>query len=274
MFIDIAIALLVLIALFLGYQRGVIQPLMAEIFFFGTLLLVFRFHDQYTTEMQKLVHLNAVLSVFAALIAAVILGAIGGAIGGAFHRMEAIRGVDGLLGVFVHVVVMLIVIYLGISALVTLDNAFVPTVNKASLTLDQVNNLENEILSNPITAALVSKDDMAALKKSAASTSGATINSVNGIKQLDQIYVNFLEPQLHSSRAVPIILSIGDHLPLIGHVGPGDLHPTPTPTPTAPCPTPSPSHPPSPSRTPSPKTTPKASPSTSPKPCVSPSPAK
>ena len=274
MFIDIAIALLVLIALFLGFQRGVIQPLMAEIFFFGTLLLVFRFHDQYTTEMEKLVHLNAVLSVFAALIAAVILGAIGGAIGGAFHRMEAIRGIDGLLGVFVHGVVMLVVIYLAISALVTLDNAFVPTISKASLTLDQVNQLENQILSNPITAALVSKDDLAALKKSASSSSGATISSVNGIKQLDEIYTNFLEPQLHSSRAVPIILSIGQHLPLIGHVGPGDLHPAPTPTPAPPCPTPSPTHPPSPSRTPTPKTTPKASPSPSPKPCVSPSPAK
>jgi uncharacterized membrane protein required for colicin V production len=265
LFIDIAIALLILIALFLGYQRGVIQPLMAEIFFFGTLLLVFRFHDQYTTEMEKLVHLNAVVSVFVALIAAVILGAIGGAIGGAFHRMEAIRGVDGLLGIFVHGVVMLIVIYLGISALVTLDNAFVPTLNKASLTLDQVNRLETEILSNPITAALVSKDDLAALKKSASTTSGAHIDSVNGIKQLDQIYTGFLEPQLHSSRAVPIILNIGQHLPLIGHVGPGDLKAVPTPSPQ-PCPTPSPTKAPSPSRTPSPKVTPK--PSASPSPCV------
>ena len=165
MFIDIAVGLLIIVALFLGYQRGVIQPLMAEIFFFGTLLLVFRFHDQYTTQMEKLVHINAVISVFVALIAAVILGAVGGAVGGAFHRMESIRGIDGLLGIFVHVIVMLIVIYLGISALVTLDNAFVPTVNKATLTLDQVNELESTILSNPITSALVSKDDLAALKK-------------------------------------------------------------------------------------------------------------
>ena len=262
MFIDIAVGLLILIALVLGYQRGVIQPLMAEIFFFGTLLLVFRFHDQYTTQMEKIVHISAVFSVFIALIAAVILGAVGGAIGGAFHRMEAIRGIDGLLGIFVHVVVMLVVIYLGISALVTLDNAFVPTVNKATLTLDQVNQLENQILSNPITAALVSKDDLAALKKAANSTNGANINSVNGIKQLDQIYTNFLEPQLHSSRSVPIILSIGQRLPFIGHVGPGDLKPVPTPSPPPPCPSPSPS------RTPSPKVTPK--PTASPSPCTVP----
>jgi uncharacterized membrane protein required for colicin V production len=267
LFIDIAVALLILIALFLGYQRGVIQPLMAEIFFFGTLLLVFRFHDTYTTQMEKLVHLNAVLSVVVALIAAIILGAVGGAIGGAFHRMEAIRGIDGLLGIFVHGVVMLVVIYLGISALVTLDNAFVPTINKASLTLDQVNQLESQILSNPITAALVSKDDLASLKKAASTTSGAHIESINGIKQLDQIYTNFIEPQLHSSRSVPIILSIGQHLPLIGHVGPNDLHPAPpSPTPLPPCPTPSPTKAPSPSRTPSPKVTPK--PTTSPVTCA------
>jgi len=274
LFIDIAIGLLIVVALFLGYQRGVIQPLMAEIFFFGTLLLVFRFHDQYTTQMEKLVHINPVISIFVALIAAVILGAVGGAIGGAFHRMESIRGIDGLLGVFIHVVVMLVVIYLGISALVTLDNAFVPTVNKATLTLDQVNQLESTILSNPITSALVSKDDLAALKKAAETAQGANIQSINGIKQLQQIYTGFLEPQLHSSRAVPIILGIGQHLPLIGHVGPNDLHPAPTPSPAPPCPTPSPTKSPSPSRTPTPKVTPKASPSPSPSCAPRPSPTK
>ena len=260
MVIDIVVGVLVLLALFFGYQRGVIQPLMAEIFFFGTLLVIFRFHDTYTAQMEKIVHLNAVISIFVALILAVILGAVGGAIGGAFHRMDAIRGIDGLLGVFVHVGVTLVIVYLGISALVTLDNAFVPTLNQAALTLDQVNRLENMILSNPITAAMVSKDDLAALKASAAKTNAAHIDAIGGIHQLEQIYTGFIEPQLHSSRTVPFILSIGQHLPVLGHVGPNDLKPAPTPSPA--CPTPSPS--------PSAKTTP---PKTSPSPKVSPTPA-
>ncbi len=245
MIIDIVIVLVLLLAIVLGFQRGVIQPLMAEIFFFGTLLAVFRFHDQYTNEMQKLLHLNAVFSVFVALILAVILGAIGGAIGGAFHRLEAIRGIDGLLGVFVHAVVTLVVIYLAVSALVTLDNAFEPTLKSATLTLAQVNQLENWILSNPITSAMVSKQDLQALKTAAGKSSGASINSVAGIHQLQQIYVDFLQPQLHSSRAVPIILSIGSHVPVIGHVGPSDLKPLPTP---APSPTPKVSPSPSPKK--------------------------
>jgi len=227
MIIDAVIALALLVALFLGYQRGVIQPLMAEIFFFATLLLIFRFHDQYTNEMQKLLHINPVLSVFVALILAVILGAIGGAIGGAFHRLEAIRGIDGLLGVFVHVAVTVVVIYLAVSALVVLDNAFEPTLKSATLTLNQVNQLENFILSNPITSAMVSKSDLQALKTAAAKPAGASINSVAGIHQLQQIFVDFLQPQLHGSRAVPIVLSIGSHLPFLGHVGPSDLKPLP-----------------------------------------------
>lgn len=243
MIIDIAIVLLLLLALILGYQRGVIQPLMAEIFFFGTLLVIFRFHDQYTNEMQKVLHISPVLSVFVALILAVIIGAIGGSIGGAFHRLEALRGIDGLLGVFVHVAVTLVIIYLAVSALVTLDNAFEPTLKSANLTLTQVNQLENWILSNPITSAMVSKQDLDALKKAAAKSSGASIDSVAGIHQLQQIFVSFLQPQLHSSRAVPVILGIGSHIPIIGHVGPSDLHPIPSP---APSPTPSPKVSPSP----------------------------
>ena len=249
MIIDIAVVLVLLIALLLGYQRGVIQPLMAEIFFFGTLLVIFRFHDQYTNEMQKLLHISPVLSVFVALILAVIVGAIGGAIGGAFHRLEALRGIDGLLGIFVHVVVTLVVVYLAVSALVTLDNAFEPTLKSASLTLTQVNQLESWIVSNPITSAMVSRQDLDALKKAAAKSSGASIDSVAGIHQLQQIFVDFLQPQLHSSRAVPVVLSIGSRIPVIGHVGPNDLKPLPQVTPS-----------PTPKVSPSPSGTPKKTP--------------
>src|ERR1700730_10776504 len=55
--IDVVVVLVLIVALIVGYQRGVIQPLMAEIFFFGTLLAVFRFHEQYTNAMLKYLHL-------------------------------------------------------------------------------------------------------------------------------------------------------------------------------------------------------------------------
>ena len=259
MIIDIFVVLVLVIALITGFQRGVIQPLLAEIFFFGALLVIFRFHDQYTSLLGKY-HISAVISVFVALIIAVVLGAVGGAIGGAFHRMESIRGVDGLLGVVVHGVVALVIIYLAVSALVTLDNAFQPALRSASLTLTQVNDLESKILSNPITAAMVSRSDLDALKAAAQKNNAAHLDSVGGIHQLQQIYSDFIQPQLHSSRTVPFVLSFGHHLPLIGHVGPDDLKPLPSSTPVV-CPSPTP------------KATPTAAPKTSPTPVVCPTPS-
>ena len=265
MIIDILVVVIIVIALITGFQRGVIQPLMAEIFFFGTLLVIFRFHDQYTTLLSRF-HISAVLSVFVALIIGIVMGGVGGAIGGAFHRMESIRGIDGLLGVLVHAAVSLVIIYLALSALVTLDNAFEPALRSASLTLQQVNDLENTILSNPITAAMVSKSDLDALKTAAEKNKSAHLDSVQGIHQLQQIYTDFVQPQLHGSRTVPFILGFGQHLPLIGHIGPNDLKPLPSTPTSAPCPSPTPK------ATPSPKTA--ASPVPSPVACPTPSPTK
>jgi len=111
---------------------------------------------------------------------------------------------------------------------------------RQSLTLAQVNQLENQILSNPITAAMVSKSDLQTLKNNANKPGGAHLDTVRDIHQLQQIYTDFMQPQLHGSRTVPFILSFGQHLPFIGHVGPKDLHPLPSPTAT-PKPTASPS---------------------------------
>jgi len=109
---------------------------------------------------------------------------------------------------------------------------------------------------------MVSKSDLATLKTQASKSGGARIDSVAGIHQLQQIYSDFIQPQLHSSRTVPFVLRFGQHLPLIGHVGPNDLKPLPSATPTPACPSPTPKATP----------TPKASPS--PVVCATPSPTK
>ena len=114
---------------------------------------------------------------------------------------------------------------------------------------------------------MVSKSDLAALKAAAAKNNAAHLDSVGGIHQLQQIYTDFLQPQLHSSRIVPFILGFGKHLPFIGKVGPEDLKPVPTPSPTS-CPTPTAKPTASAKATASPKTTP------TPVTCPTPSPTK
>lgn len=244
MIIDIAVVVTLLIAVWIGYQKGVVQPLLVEIFFLGALVVIVRDRQAFTSALDHYLHANPVLDVFLALIVAVVAGFIGGQLGGMVHRMPVVRGVDGFLGVFVHAGFVVLVAYLLLSALVTFDKAFAPTASAATLTLQQVNALANEIEGNPITASLVDSRDLAKLKTQAKQPGGARIATVPQLDQLQSVYEQFLQPQLASSRTAPYIMRIGQHVPLIGHVGPNDLPKRETVT----------------TPTPSPSTSPKASP--------------
>ena len=237
MFIDIAIVVALLIAIYVGYQRGVVQPLLVEIFFLIALLIIIRDRHSYQAAMEKYLHINAVLDVFLALIVAVVAGFVGGQLGAMIHRMPVVRGVDGFLGVFVHAGFAILISYVLLSALVAFDKAFSPTVNAASLTLKQVQTLQSNIEGNPLAAFFVDEKDVAKLRQEATTSGGARLETVSQLSQLQNFYEQFLQPQLASSRAAPIIMSIGQKIPVIGHAGPKDLpktavSPTPKPSPS------------------------------------------
>ncbi|TMF87485.1 MAG: CvpA family protein [Chloroflexi bacterium] len=237
MFIDIAIVVALLIAIYVGYQRGVVQPLLVEIFFLIALLIIIRDRHAYQAAMEKYLHTNAVLDVFLALIVAVVAGFVGGQLGAMIHRMPVVRGVDGFLGVFVHAGFAILISYVLLSALVAFDKAFSPTVNAASLTLKQVQTLQSNIEGNPLAAFFVDEKDLAKLRQEATTSGGARLETVSQLSQLQNFYEQFLQPQLASSRAAPIIMSIGQKIPVIGHAGPKDLpktavSPTPKPSPS------------------------------------------
>jgi len=245
LFIDIAIGIVLLIALVVGYQKGVIQPLLVEIFFLAALLVIITDRDAYAAAMSRYLHANPILSVFLALIVAVVAGYIGGVVGAAIHRMPVVRGIDGLLGIFVHVGVATLVVYLLLSALVQLDKAFTATARTATLTLAQVNALQNQLLSNPLTASIVDKNDLAKLRKEAQTPTGARLADTPQLNQIQTIF-DFVQPQLHQSRLAPYVLLVGSKVPVIGHTTPDELKalatPSPKPTPSgSPKPTPSPS---------------------------------
>lgn len=240
MVIDIVIGITLVIALFVGYQRGVVQPLLAEIFFLGTLVIIIRDRHAYSEAMSKHLHSNAVLDVFLALIVAVVAGYVGGRLGAAVHRMPVVRGADGFLGIFIHVGFALLISYLVLSGLVAIDNAFKATYSSATLTLAQVQQMERAVRSNSIASSIIDTRDLLKLEGEARApnSGGARIETVSQLNQLATIFKDFIDPQLTSSRTARPILSFGHRLPFIGRVGPSDLPrrpatPVPSPAPSA-----------------------------------------
>jgi len=237
--LDGVIVIVLLIALYIGYQRGIIQPLMTYLFFFGALFLVYRDRNDYLNAVQHYLHASVVLAIFLALIIAVVAGYGGSVVGQALHRMPVARGVDGFLGIFLNVGIALLVIYFVLEAMIVFDRAFTPFVNQAKMTNAQATALSNTIESNPLSAALVDPKDLQKLKDETKKGQTTSLSTVTQLDNLSTFYEDFVRPQLQTSRLAPYIMGFGQKVPIIGHLGASDLPPNPKATPK-PSPSPSP----------------------------------
>lgn len=233
MILDVLIALIFLLAVFVGFQRGFIQPLLIQLAFLVPLLLVLGRRDGYLATMSRYFHVNAVLAIFLALIFAVVLAFFAGRLGGLIHRMPVVRGVDGFFGVFGQALFALLVCYGLVSALVAMDKAFAPTVSAPALNLAQVEAMKKQLASSSFASSLVNWGEFKRLEEQARKGGAARISETPQLNQFATIYEDFLQPQLRGSRLAPIVLGFGQRVPGIGHYGSRDL---PRPSPTTPAP--------------------------------------
>lgn len=221
--LDVIILLTLLVALYIGYQRGVIQPLTTYLFFLGALFLIYRERAQYLSAVERFLHGNVVLAIFLALLIAVLAGYAGSIVGRALHRMPIARGIDGFLGIFINLLMAVAVIYFILSGLITLDRAFAPLTANAKLTQAQVAAFTKQIQSNPLAAALVDPKDLKRLKDQSKSGQSASLASIGQLENLKTFHEDFIRPQLRTSRLAPYVMRIGQRIPILGHYGPRDL---------------------------------------------------
>jgi Colicin V production protein len=223
MIIDILVVLMVVGAAFAGFQKGFIQPLLAEVLFVGSLLLLLDNRDGYMTFMNGVFHANAFVAVLAALIIATVFGYAGLRVGGIIHRMPSVQGWDGFLGVFVQTLVAVVFAYGLLSAMVVVDRAVAPAVNNAALTLAQARNLQKQLESNSLTAPLGDSRDFKTLLDRASKPGGGHLTDAAQLDQVETLYQDLFRPQLQSSRLAPWVMQVGGHVPGVGHFGPKDL---------------------------------------------------
>jgi len=223
MIIDIFVALMILGAAFVGFQKGFIQPLLAEVLFVGSLLLLLDNRDAYLTFVKGVLHANAFIAVFAALIIATVFSYAGIKVGGIIHRMPSVRGWDGFLGVFVQALAAVVFAYGLISAMVVVGRALRPAVNNAAVTLAQARAIRKQLEANALTAPLTDSQNFQTLLSRAAKPGGAHLTDAKQLDQIQALYQNLFRPQLQRSRLAPWVMRIGEHVPGVGHFGPADL---------------------------------------------------
>jgi uncharacterized membrane protein required for colicin V production len=237
--LDVLIAVIVLVAVFVGFQRGLIQPLLIELMVFFTLFLFLHDRNGYLAFMERSLHANAVLAIVFVLIVVAVAAYAGARVGGLIHRMPVVRGADGFFGVFIQGFLAIVFCYALLSALVAMDKAFDATATATTLTVAQVQAMQKALSSNGLVSGLVDKGDLSRLEALAKRPGGTTISQAPQLNQLATAYEDLFQPQLSGSRLAPVVLGIGQRVPGVGKFGPRDLpRKAPKPTPATPSPKP------------------------------------
>jgi hypothetical protein len=220
--IDVLIVLVVVGAAWIGFQRGLVQPLLAELFALVTVLVILHNRSAFAATTDALFHTGAFLAVIVAVVLAVLLGYVGARLGGSIHRMPVVRGVDGFLGVWVQALFGIAMCYLLISGIIVTDRAFTPltapTVNAA-----QLRALERQLSSNLFTSTVLDGRDVQTFNTRASKPGGVQLSDVPGLGALQSVGRDILEPQLAGSHLAPFVMTVGHRIPGLGPFGSRDL---------------------------------------------------
>jgi uncharacterized membrane protein required for colicin V production len=220
--IDVLILLVVLGTAWLGFQRGLIQPLLAELFALGTLLVVLHNRTGFSDLMQALFRAGGILSAIIAVVLAVLMGYLGARLGGAIHKMPVVTGVDGFAGVWLQALTGIGICYVLISGIIVLNRAFTPLTTPA-VTSAQLQTLERQLSSNAFTSSAIDGQALHAFDARAARPGGVKLADLPGVSTVQTLQRDMLQPQLAGSRLAPFVMNVGRRIPGLGPFGPRDL---------------------------------------------------
>lgn len=223
MFIDLLIFGVVIGAAWVGFQRGLIQPLLAELFVMLSALILLHNRSAFAGITSALFHAGGVFAVVIGLVLAGLLGYVGARLGGAIHKMPAVRGVDGFLGVWMQALFAIGFCYVLISGIIVMDRAFNPVSGAPTINAAQLQSLETQLGANAFTATVVDGHALQAFDAQASRPGGVRLSDLPGIGVIQGIEHDFLQPQLAGSHLASLVMSVGRHIPGLGHLGPRDL---------------------------------------------------
>jgi hypothetical protein len=220
--IDFLIVIVVGGAAWLGFQRGLVQPLLAELFALGALLLILHNRATFAAGAEAILHVSGLLAAVVALAFSLMMGYLGGRLGGLIRRMPVVTGVDGFVGVWLQALFGIAICYLVISGIIVLDRTFTP-ITTPNVSAVQLAAIEGQLAGNPFTSGAVDDHELQPFDARASRPGGVALADVPGISGLQGAERDLLRPQLVGSHLSHSVMSVGRHIPGLGPYGPQDL---------------------------------------------------
>jgi hypothetical protein len=209
---DIAIVAFILIGALIGFRKGFVIPLIAA---GGALLTMTALYAGPLTGALPTGTAGLGVGAAALVVGGTVFASVGGFVVGLVHRFGLLRRFDKVLGIPLGVATAAVTLYVALIATLALDAWLDPIHGKATIGTEDIAAIETLAKVNPALAMFADSSTLQALAQAAAKGPVST-------EQLAQIdatlgfYESTVRPELVQSRIAPLLLAIGEKLPLVG----------------------------------------------------------
>ncbi len=209
---DVVILAAVALGAIAGWRKGFVLPLIA---LGGALLSI---ASLYAGPLNGIVPAGTAglgLGAVALFIGGTLLGRVGGVLVGLVYRFGALRRLDQLAGVPLGAVTAAVGVYVAILGTLALDGWLSPLHGKASLEVQDIAAVQALAEANPALAVFADPAMLRSLA-SAATSSPLAADQLAKFDTTLAFYEQTIRPELLQSRIAPLLLAIGEALPIIG----------------------------------------------------------
>src|SRR5215210_1728921 len=209
---DLVIIGAILFGAIAGWRKGFVLPLIA---LGGAVLAIASLYAGPLNGMVPTGTAGLGLGAAALFVGGALLGRVGGFLVGVIYRFGAPRRLDRIVGIPLGAVTATVAVYVALLGTLALDGWLSPLHGKAKIELTDIAAVQALAAANP---ALGMFADPAVLKAmaSAATSSPVAADQLAKFDATLAFYENSVRPELLQSRIVPLLLSLGESLPLIG----------------------------------------------------------
>lgn len=209
---DLVIIGAILFGALAGWRKGFVLPLIA---LGGALLSIAALYAGPLNGIVPSGTAGLGLGAAALFIGGAVLGRAGGVLVGLVYRFQVLRRIDRVVGIPLGAVTATVAVYVAVLGTLALDGWLSPLHGKATIDVQDVSAIQALAAANPSLGIFA---DPAVLQAMAAAATSSPV-AADQLAKFDAtlaFYEQTVRPELLQSRIIPVLLMLGESLPVIG----------------------------------------------------------
>ena len=219
--LDIAILVILGVALLLGFLHGLFRPLITWAFIIAGVAIGFG-HPAVAERFAPSAGWRPVMGLVVVVVFAVVGFLVARLIAPRIYRLiPGMGALDRVGGMLLSGVLALVMIFILLSGLVTLDHATAPIDGSGTVSAAQISQIQQFVASNPATKIALDPSQLQSLESSPSvqGSPGTPATPDSQIGQVDFVLgvLRNLHIQMVQSTVAPIIFNVGEQVPFLGN---------------------------------------------------------